>query len=81
MKINVRLFAAAKEFAGSDSIEVDLPTICTARDLRGAILETIPRLKSFGSNLRFAVDAEYANDNTPIRETSEVACIPPVSGG
>jgi molybdopterin synthase sulfur carrier subunit len=81
MKINVRLFAAAKEFAGSESIEVDLPAACTASDLRGAILEAIPRLKLFGSSLRIAVDAEYANDSTPIHATSEVACIPPVSGG
>jgi molybdopterin converting factor subunit 1 len=81
MKINVRLFAVAKEFAGSDSIEVDLPVACTANDLRRIVCERIPRLKSFGSQLRFAVDAEYAMDSTPIRETSEVACIPPVSGG
>jgi sulfur-carrier protein len=81
MKINVRLFAVAKEFAGSDSIEVDLPAVCTAGDLRGAVFERIPRLQPFGSQLRFAVDAEYATDSTPIRETSEVACIPPVSGG
>jgi sulfur-carrier protein len=81
MKINVRLFAAAKEFAGSDSIEVDLPVASTASDLRSAVFERIPRLQSFGSQLRFAVDAEYATEDTPIHATSEVACIPPVSGG
>jgi molybdopterin synthase sulfur carrier subunit len=81
MKINVRLFAAAKEFAGSDAIEIELPAVCTASDLRFVIYERIPRLKAFGSQLRFAVDAEYANDSTPIHATSEVACIPPVSGG
>lgn len=81
MKIKVQLFAAAKEFADSDSIEVDVPPTCTASDLRCVIFERIPRLKAFGLQLRFAVDAEYANDETPIHETSEVACIPPVSGG
>jgi molybdopterin converting factor small subunit len=29
----------------------------------------------------FAVGSEYAGDERPIREGSQIACIPPVSGG
>jgi sulfur-carrier protein len=81
MKVKVRLFAVAKELAGSDIIEVDVPLDCTVSDLRCVMFEHFPRLKQFGPQLRFAVNAEFADDQTPIHEQSEVACIPPVSGG
>jgi molybdopterin converting factor small subunit len=29
----------------------------------------------------FAMDAEYATDETEVRPNADLACIPPVSGG
>jgi sulfur-carrier protein len=81
MKMKVRLFAVAKELAGSELIEVDVPLDCTVSDLRGVMFERYPRLKQFGPQLRFAVNAEFADDKTQIHDDSDVACIPPVSGG
>ena len=81
MKINVRLFAVAKELAGSETIEIELPSGSTVADLRHALFERFDRLKQFGPQLRFAVNAEFADDKTAMNADSDVACIPPVSGG
>jgi molybdopterin synthase sulfur carrier subunit len=81
MNVKVRLFAVAKDLAGSDAIELELPTGSTVADLRRTLFERFDRLKQFGPQLRFAVNAEFAGDQTAVTPNSDVACIPPVSGG
>ena len=81
MKIQVRLFAVAKEAAGSDTIELDLPQGANIGRLRQTLVEQVPKLSNMVDQMMFAMDAEYANDETPIRPDAEIACIPPVSGG
>jgi molybdopterin converting factor small subunit len=49
--------------------------------LRQSLAHQYPALGELSRHLRFSVDAEYVADATPISESSEVACIPPVSGG
>jgi molybdopterin converting factor subunit 1 len=81
MKVQVRLFAAAKDWANASSIELDVPGGATMAEVRTALLVRVPRLAQFGPQLRLAVNAEYADDATAIWPDADVACIPPVSGG
>jgi molybdopterin converting factor subunit 1 len=81
MKVQVKLFAVAKQWAGADSIELEVPAGGTVADVRQALLAQLPRLAQFGPQLRFAVNADYAADATPVPAAADVACIPPVSGG
>ena len=81
MNVRVKLFAVAKELAGCDELAVELPTGAVIRDLRGAITIVAPALARIVPHVLWAVGAEYANDETPLTEQSEVALIPPVSGG
>jgi molybdopterin converting factor subunit 1 len=81
MIMRVKLFAVAKELAGCDELSVELPAGATIRDLRGAIVDASPALARIVPHAVWAVGAEYANDTTSINEKSEVALIPPVSGG
>jgi molybdopterin converting factor small subunit len=81
MKVRVKLFAVAKELSGCDELSVELPTGATIRDLRGAIIIVSPALARIVPHALWAVGAEYANDDTTLNEKSEVALIPPVSGG
>jgi molybdopterin converting factor subunit 1 len=81
MKVRVKLFAVAKELAGCDELSVELPENATIRDLRGAIVTFSPPLARIVPHALWAVGAEYANDDTTLNEKSEVALIPPVSGG
>ncbi len=81
MKISIQLFAVAKELAGRDAVEVELPSGATVADLRQALVAGAPALSGILAQLKFAIDEDYAAEQTPLREGAKVACIPPVSGG
>ena len=81
MKVSVKLFAAARELAGADSVAVTLAEGATLGDLRRELQALYPALAPLLPHVMFALDSEYAGDETPLREQTEIACIPPVSGG
>jgi molybdopterin converting factor small subunit len=81
VKVRVRLFAVAKQLAQQELIDVEIPAGGTVGDLRLAIVEQYPPLADVIPSVLFSVDAEYAGDDVPIHEESEIGCIPPVSGG
>lgn len=79
--IQVRLFARARELAGSDMISVKAVDEMTVSWLRTAIAEQYPVLKSLSGQLLIAVDNAYAGEEQPLNPEQEIACFPPVSGG
>jgi molybdopterin converting factor small subunit len=81
VKLQVKLFAVAKELAGSDAIDVELPEDCRLADVRRAITQSHPSLTHVLAHALFAVNAQYADDQTRIPTDADVAVIPPVSGG
>ena len=81
MKIRVKLFAVAREAAGRDSLELDLPQGATIGQLRNQLGSQVPQLSALVAQMMFAVDTRYADDATQIPPNADVACIPPVSGG
>ena len=81
MIVNVRLFAAARQLAQCDTLQLICPDSCTLVDLRQVMVRECPQLEPLLSHVRFAVNAEYASDDRQIRAQDEIACIPPVSGG
>lgn len=81
MKIRVKLFAVAKELAGCDELTIDLPTGATISDLRDVAIKEYPALSPIIPHALWAVNAVYATTDMQLTEQSEVALIPPVSGG
>jgi molybdopterin converting factor subunit 1 len=81
MRIRVKLFAAARELAGGESIEIELSGEATVAELRQALVERLPPARDLLARSMFAIDCDYAADATRLRANDEVACIPPVSGG
>jgi molybdopterin converting factor subunit 1 len=81
MKLAVQLFARARDLAGAGQITVELPAQATVRDLRKQLGKTCPALDSLLPHCALAVDNEYAGDSAVLSSTSEVALLPPVSGG
>ena len=53
----------------------------TVRHLRQALAKKFPALASLLPQVLFALDAEYATDDSFLTADMEIACIPPVSGG
>ncbi|HEU5141409.1 MAG TPA: molybdopterin converting factor subunit 1 [Bacillales bacterium] len=77
--IQILLFAKFQEAVGEDSIAWhDAPITVGAlkEQLQGAY-EEFPRL----DDVMVAVNEQYANNETEIRDGDTVALIPPVSGG
>jgi len=79
--VRVRLFALARQLAGCDVLEVPIPEPGTVGDVREALGQACPGLAGIVERVMIAVDSEYADNATPVTARSEVACIPPVSGG
>jgi MoaE-MoaD fusion protein len=76
MRVSVRLFAALRERAGADQVELELPDGALVRDA----LERIQDLTA-GVSVVMAVNHEYADADAELHGDDELALIPPVSGG
>jgi molybdopterin synthase catalytic subunit len=76
MQVRVRLFAALRERAGADEVELELPD---GADVAAALSQ----LHAFtdGVPVVMAVNHEYADADTTLSPGDELALIPPVSGG
>ncbi|HLX93012.1 MAG TPA: MoaD/ThiS family protein [Puia sp.] len=81
MEIEILLFGIAREFCQSESLTLPVAAGLNVGDLKKLLEQKYPRLKTIGSYM-IAVNREYArNDDMPVSEGSELALIPPVSGG
>ena len=76
MNVNVRLFAALRERAGSAKLEVELADGATVGDV-WPLLD----LGHEPPGMLYAVNRAYADRSEGLAEGDEVAVIPPVSGG
>lgn len=78
MTVTVLYFASLRDAAGVAAEVVDAPgSLGSLYDsLKARHGFTIPR-----EHLRVAVDGAFANWDCPVRQSSEIAFIPPVSGG
>jgi molybdopterin converting factor subunit 1 len=81
MKLTVRLFARAKDLAGSDSVTVNLPDGAVVRDLKARLIAETPALAGIVDRSALAVNNEFADDATVLSAGCDIALLPPVSGG
>jgi molybdopterin converting factor subunit 1 len=81
MNHRVRLFARAKDLAGSDAVTVDLPVGATVADLRRRLADEQPALAGLLSRCAVSVNDEFAEDTLTVPVEAEIALLPPVSGG
>jgi molybdopterin converting factor small subunit len=71
----------AAERVGRDQIVVDVDSPADVGALKQAMCRQFPQLEPLAAQLLVAVDRQYADDAHAISPQSEVALIPPVSGG
>jgi molybdopterin synthase catalytic subunit len=76
VKVTVRLFAALRERAGADRLELDLPEDARVADALAQVQHLAPDV-----SLVLAVNREYATTDVLLAPGDEVAVVPPVSGG
>lgn len=81
MHLRVRLFARARDLAGTSEADLQLASGSTVDDLLTELVTCYPDLAGLRSTLLVAVNNDYARPDTILLEDAEVACFPPVSGG
>ena len=81
MKVTVKLFARARDLAGTAHVELDLADGSRVLDLKSRLARECPALAPLVPNLLTAIGTEYAADDAVLSTNSEVAFFPPVSGG
>jgi molybdopterin converting factor subunit 1 len=79
--VEVLLFWAAADRAGTRRVELEIEEGSTLADVWPQLAEMYPDLSSMRDTLAFAVNGEYARMDGRVDPGDEVAILPPVSGG
>jgi molybdopterin synthase sulfur carrier subunit len=78
-RYKVKAFGITKDLLGGREAFIET-TGTTVGDLRSALGEKYPELSDLRS-LYIAVNNDYADDTVLLKDSDEIALIPPVSGG
>jgi molybdopterin synthase catalytic subunit len=81
MIVVVRLFARAKDLAGTDAVRLELPEGATLAAMQQQLARQLPALAGLLERSALAVNNEFAGRATELVEGDEIALLPPVSGG
>ena len=81
MQVRILHFASFRDAAGRDSDVRELSEGSRVRDLWACLGREVPLFARFESMPPAAVNREYVNADTELREGDEVAFLPPVAGG
>ncbi|MEX2461652.1 MAG: molybdenum cofactor biosynthesis protein MoaE [Paenibacillaceae bacterium] len=82
MKLTIRLFAGLAESLGHTHITLTLEqTQISVNQLKQILMQTYPAAAQLIDIAFIAINQAYASGQEQVRETDELALIPPVSGG
>lgn len=81
MHVTVLFFAQARERAGSHRVALELPDGSRVADALDAVRRAHPGIAELETHLAIAVDGQLARGDSALQEGSELALLPPVSGG
>ena len=81
MRVNVKLFAQARERVGSADAHLELPAGSHVSDALTLLERAYPALAELRPHLAVAVDGTLARARDVLPGDCELALLPPVSGG
>ena len=81
MRVDVKLFAQARERVGSAEARRELPAGSRVTDALESLVRTHPGLAELRPHLAVAVDGTLARATDALPGDCELALLPPVSGG
>lgn len=81
MRIRVRLFAGTRDAVGAGALDVELPEGARVEDVFALLCARHPRLAAYRGHALLALDGALVPPSAPVRDGSELALMPPVSGG
>ena len=81
MSIRVLFFASLADVAGMRETTVDAAEVTDVNSVFDIFVRKFPSLEKYRPSLLFALNAEFARPESPVRDGDELAFFPPVSGG
>jgi sulfur-carrier protein len=81
IQITVKLFAIFQEVFATDEIQMQLASGTSVSQIFDRLVSQHPNLEKWRSLTRYAVNLNFADPQTILKNGDEVALIPPVSGG
>ena len=81
MRIEVRLFAQARECVGSGQARLEMPDGSRVADALTLLEQAYPGLVPLRPHLALAIDGALARGGDALADGNELALLPPVSGG
>lgn len=81
MRVKVRAFAQAREATGAAEFPLELAEGARVHDALAALERAHPALVGLSGVLATAVDGELVRRDASLRDGTELALLPPVSGG
>jgi molybdopterin converting factor subunit 1 len=81
MGIRVLFFASLADISGMRETTVDAAAVTDVNSVFDIFVEKFPALENYRASLLFALNAEFARPESPVRDGDELAFFPPVSGG
>ena len=79
--IEVLLFGAAADRAGTRKVQLDVEESATLAEIWPLLEDKYPGLSPMRDTLAFAINGEYATMDESVSPGDELAVLPPVSGG
>jgi len=79
MKYKLKTFGITRDILGDKEVSIEVSGNSVS-DLRAHLHTHYPKISSLNS-LFIAINNNYASDDTILKESDEIALIPPVSGG
>jgi MoaE-MoaD fusion protein len=79
--VNILFFAQVQERLGQPNGSYLVPDSTTAEAILGLLSERHPEIAQLLPRCRLALDQAFVRGELTLTETSELAVIPPVSGG
>jgi len=81
MKVNLKFFSSCREAVGARESDLDIAEGATLRDLFQQLLARYPKLAPLKDTVMLAVNRDFADPSTKLKEGDEIALMPPVGGG
>ena len=81
MKIQVRLFAILRQYAGVERIELEIDPGLTARAAASLVARQYPQIATHLAKVSLAVNRQIAPGDQLLCDGDELALLPAVSGG
>ncbi len=79
--VSVMYFAGMREHTGKNQEDFELPNPCGSADVLQQVETQYPHLAELCKRSRVAIGHDFVKDPVAINSNSEIAVIPPVSGG